>query len=184
MPGAVPGENSPKSPSRWAINNLNITSYECYTHDFTINCRHHPPDCRRENDDPDDPKQPEVESDGTRGDRANRKVGGTKILFKTLQRALPSSASNPQAAIWLWIACTADNVIFLVRDDFTEEGEGNAVVSFKQDASLLRLNKTLTQLEMKIKDSSEVVQLFLLLNTSRYEALTRYIPVKRNSGSR
>lgn len=109
---------------------------------------------------------------------------GQKILFKTLQRALPSSASNPQAAIWLWIACTADNVIFLVRDDFTEEGEGNAVVSFKQDASLLRLNKTLTQLEMKIKDSSEVIQLFLLLNTSHYEALARYIPVKRNSGNR
>lgn len=109
---------------------------------------------------------------------------GQKILFKTLQRALPSSASNPQSAIWLWIACTADNVIFLVRDEFAEEGEGNAIVSFKQDASLLRLSKTITQLEVKIKDTSEVVQLFLLLNSSRYEALTRYISVKRNSGSR
>lgn len=109
---------------------------------------------------------------------------GQKIVFKTLQNALPSPDADARQTFWLWLAFTAEYVVFVIRDEVIE-GKGDEVfIVRKKDSSIRRLNKYNVEFEVKNKDTSEVSNLILIAKRSRYELLAQYIPEKRGNESR
>lgn len=109
---------------------------------------------------------------------------GQKIVFKTLQNALPTPEADAREASLLWLAFTAEYVIFIARDELLEGGGDNVFMARKRDTSIMRVGKYKAKLEVKNKDTSEVAKLILMANRSRYELLTQYIPENRGNGSR
>lgn len=109
---------------------------------------------------------------------------GQKIVFKTLQNALPSQETDHRQTFLLWLAFTAEYVVFVVRDELIE-GKGDDVFMVKKrNTSITRVNKYYAEFETKNEDTSEAGKLILVVNRSRYELLTQYIPEKRGNRSR
>lgn len=109
---------------------------------------------------------------------------GQKIVFKTLQNALPSPEADHRETFWLWLAFTAEYVVFAVRDELVE-GRGDEVfIVKKRNTSITRVNKYHAEFETKNDETSEVGKLILVVNRSRYELLAQYIPEKRGNRSR
>lgn len=109
---------------------------------------------------------------------------GQKIVFKTLQNVLPSPEADAREASLLWLAFTAEYVIFIARDEITE-GRGDEVfMARKRDTSIMRVGRYKAEFEVKNKDASEVAKLILMVRRSRYELLAQYIPEKRGNVSR
>ena len=109
---------------------------------------------------------------------------GQKIVFKTLQNALPSPEADHREAFWLWLAFSAEYVVFAIRDELVEGRGDDVFIARKRDTSIMRVNKYYAEFEVKNKDTSEVSKLILLVNRSRYELLSQYIPEKRGNVSR
>lgn len=109
---------------------------------------------------------------------------GQKIVFKTLQNALPSPEADHREAFWLWLAFTAEYVVFAIRDELVEGRGDDVFIARKRDTSIMRVNKYHAEFEVKNKDTSEVSKLILLVNRSRYELLAQYIPERRGNVSR
>ncbi len=109
---------------------------------------------------------------------------GQKIVFKTLQNALPSPEADARQASLLWLAFTAEYVVFVIRDEITEGRGDDVFMARKRDTSIMRIDRYKAEFEVKNKDTSEVSKLILMVNRSRYELLTQYIPEKRGNVSR
>lgn len=109
---------------------------------------------------------------------------GQKIVFKTLQNALPSADADARETFWLWLAFTAEYVVFVIRDEITEGRGDDVFIARKRDTSIMRIDRYKAEFEVKNKDTSEVSKLILMVNRSRYELLTQYIPEKRGNASR
>lgn len=109
---------------------------------------------------------------------------GQKIVFKTQQNALPSLDADHREAFWLWLAFTAEYVVFAIRDELVEGRGDDVFIARKRDTSIMRVKKYYAEFEVKNKDTSEVSKLILLVNRSRYELLAQYIPEKRGNVSR
>lgn len=109
---------------------------------------------------------------------------GQKIVFKTLQNALPSPDADHRQTFWLWLAFSAEYVVFAVRDELVEGRGDDVFIARKRDTSIMRVNKYHAEFKIKNKDTSEVSKLFLLVNRSRYELLAQYIPERRGNVSR
>lgn len=109
---------------------------------------------------------------------------GQKIVFKTLQNALPSADADARETFWLWLAFTAEYVVFVIRDEITEGRGDDVFMARKRDTSIMRVGRYKAEFEVKNKDTSEVSRLILMANCSRYELLAQYIPEKRGNASR
>lgn len=109
---------------------------------------------------------------------------GQKIVFKTLQNALPSLEADAREAFLLWLAFTAEYVVFVVRDEVVEGRGDDVFIARKRDTSIRRVGKYKAEFEVKNKDTSEVSHIILMTNRSRYELLAQYIPEKRGNASR
>lgn len=109
---------------------------------------------------------------------------GQKIVFKTLQNALPSPEADHREAFWLWLAFTAEYVVFAVRDELVEGRGDDVFIVKKRNASITRVKKHYAEFETKNEETSEVSKLTLLVNRSRYELLAQYIPERRGNVSR
>lgn len=109
---------------------------------------------------------------------------GQKIVFKTQQNALPSPEADHREAFWLWLAFTAEYVVFAIRDELVEGRGDDVFIARKRDTSIMRVKKHYAEFEVKNKDTSEVSKLILLVNRSRYELLSQYIPERRGNVSR
>lgn len=109
---------------------------------------------------------------------------GQKIVFKTLQNALPSLEADAREASLLWLAFTAEYVIFIARDELLKGESDEVFIAKKRDTSIMRVGRYKAEFEVKNKDTSEVSKLILMTNRSRYELLAQYIPEKRGNTSR
>lgn len=109
---------------------------------------------------------------------------GQKIVFKTLQNALPSPEADHRQAFWLWLAFTAEYVVFAVRDELVEGRGDDVFMVKKRNTSITRVNKYHAEFETKNEDTSETGKIILMVNRSRYELLTQYIPEKRGNRTR
>lgn len=109
---------------------------------------------------------------------------GQKIVFKTLQNALPSLEADHRETFWLWLAFTAEYVVFVVRDELIEGEVDEVCIARKRDTSIMRVNKYNAEFEVRNEDTPEVAKLILVATRSRYELLAQYIPEKRGNGSR
>ena len=109
---------------------------------------------------------------------------GQRIVFKTQENVLSSPEADAREASLLWLAFTAEYVIFIARDQLLEGGENNLFMASKRDTSIMRVGRYKAKLEIKNEESPEVVELILMVRRSRYELLTQYIPEKRGNGGR
>lgn len=109
---------------------------------------------------------------------------GQKIVFKTLENAIPSLETDVREASLLWLAFTAEYVIFIARDELLKGESDEVFIAKKRDTSIMRVGRYKAEFEVKNKDTSEVAKLILIARRSRYELLTQYIPEKRGNASR
>lgn len=109
---------------------------------------------------------------------------GQKVVFKTLQNALPEAGADHRQTFWFWLAFTAEYVVFAVRNELLE-GKGDDVFMVKKrNTSITRVNKYHAEFETKNEDTSETGKIILVVNRSRYELLAQYIPEKRGNSTR
>ena len=81
---------------------------------------------------------------------------GQKIVFKTLQNALPSPEADARQASLLWLAFTAEYVVFVIRDEITEGRGDDVFMARKRDTSIMRIDRYKAEFEVKNTDTSEV----------------------------
>lgn len=105
---------------------------------------------------------------------------GQKIVFKTLENV----ETDVREASLLWLAFTAEYVIFIARDELLKGESDEVFIAKKRDTSIMRVGRYKAEFEVKNKDTSEVAKLILIARRSRYELLTQYIPEKRGNASR
>lgn len=105
---------------------------------------------------------------------------GQKIVFKTLENV----ETDVRKASLLWLAFTAEYVIFIARDELLKGESDEVFIAKKRDTSIMRVGRYKAEFEVKNKDTSEVAKLILIARRSRYELLTQYIPEKRGNASR
>lgn len=99
-----------------------------------------------------------------------------KIVYSAMLNASESDDFRP--SFLLWAAFTADYAVFIVRDAFVHaNGEANPLLWKRRESSIKRLNKQYAKLEVKSREASDKLQLYLLVDPN-YEVFTQYIGTK------
>lgn len=104
---------------------------------------------------------------------------GQEIIYKVLQNASLSGSFERGEGFWLWMAFTADYAIFVIKDAVAQNAQGYIFISRRQDASMKRMDKHYAQLKFKSKDTSEVLEMVLLVTDSQYYNLAQFIQIRQ-----